>query len=699
MRRNTWNKLTRSCCIILLLFMILGLSTAYIYIRESQAFTHELTSQLSLLSQVKAQSLERWFSAHISLGQLIMHDRLFTRSASTWFKTGSPQDRQALESRLQEYLQIYHLRSALLTGTDGIPLTGSMPDTPSVQLDSEELRTAFESNSPRVLIRSCTRCPLTHAILICPIVSELDEPLGAVLLEAVADEDLLTLFDYWPTSYGQTPETLITGREQRIRTGTEDYQPLQITPETDSALYRHITRESGGAMGDTVFMTGIDEHAVPVLIAQTPIDGTPWQLSVKIDQQEVLTHWHQRSALIIAASILIAAIVTAGVFILTYGEKRRYTRQLHAAQHALGESEQRYQELLENTPSGVFIIDEKGIIQDINSKAGSMTGYAKRELQDHHLRYIIPKEQYDCAQERLMQLQHTGHAVWDMQYRLKQGELRWGQWEFMHITRDLCIGYLQDITETKLYEQQQQVLEERLQQRSRLESVGRLAGGIAHDFNNYLQAILGYTLLIEDLIDPADTTCIEYLREVAHSAQLSAALTHQLLGFAREQDSSPQVIDLNTHIQNSLPLLSGLNGERIALQFIQYSHFTAIHMDPYQIDHILKCLIVNAGEAIDGNGTVIIALEAIHICRTTGFLKTGYYAQLQISDDGRGMDRELTDHIFEPFYSTKEEHLGAGMGLSSIYGIIQQNGGSIEVFSEPEKGTRVTIHIPLAVNT
>lgn len=255
----------------------------------------------------------------------------------------------------------------------------------------------------------------------------------------------------------------------------------------------------------------------------------------------------------------------------------------------------------------------------------------------------------------------------------------------------------QDIVERKKAEEDRLKLQEMLNQSQKLEAIGRLAGGVAHDFNNMLAAIIGYAELAMFKITPEDQS-YRYFTEILKTSQRSADLTRQLLAFARKQSITPQVIDLNHSISGILKLLHRLIGEEIALNWQPAQDLWKVKIDTTHVDQILVNLIINARDAISGNGN--ISIESSNITIDNSFnkdhqdIKPGEYVQLIISDNGCGMSPETISHIFEPFFTTKTSGKGTGLGLSTVYGIVKQNDGYICVNSELNKRTEFKIYLP-----
>ncbi len=255
----------------------------------------------------------------------------------------------------------------------------------------------------------------------------------------------------------------------------------------------------------------------------------------------------------------------------------------------------------------------------------------------------------------------------------------------------------QEIATRKLAEERQRKSEEQLQQAQKIESIGRLAGGIAHDFNNMLGVILGHTEIALEQVDPALPLHAE-LNEIQKAARRSADLTRQLLAFSRKQPIVPKVLDLNETVAGMLTMLRRLIGEHINLTWQPGAGLCRVKMDPSQIDQILTNLCVNSRDAITRTGNITVRSDNITLgeayCADHLDAVPGQYVLLEVIDDGCGMKKNILAHVFEPFFTTKELGKGSGLGLSTVYGIVTQNKGSITANSESGKGTTISIYLP-----
>ena len=238
-------------------------------------------------------------------------------------------------------------------------------------------------------------------------------------------------------------------------------------------------------------------------------------------------------------------------------------------------------------------------------------------------------------------------------------------------------------------------------QAQRAQAIGRVAGGVAHEFNNCLTSISGYTELIRREIEEGDPL-LEDLDAIEQSAKRAAQLIHQLLAYTRRQVLRPRVASLNEIVEGIEPVLRSLVGEEIGLTVVPGAESDSVRVDRGQIEQVITNLVLNAEEAIEGpGGKIDLRTETVEITATdarkyTYQVNQGPYVSLVVADDGVGMDAETQRHAFEPFYTTKEDGLGVGLGLSTAYGVVKQSGGYVWVHSTPAEGTTVRVLLPLA---
>lgn len=360
------------------------------------------------------------------------------------------------------------------------------------------------------------------------------------------------------------------------------------------------------------------------------------------------------------------------------------------AEEELRKSEAKFRSYVELSPFGVFISDASGNYVDANPAASDITGYTREELLSMTILDLIPPDGKEMAAAHFAQIEATGFAEAVIPYVQKNGTLRLWNVTAVPLNDQRFLGFVQDVTE-------RDQMEEQIRSVQKLDAIGQLAGGVAHDFNNLLMGIMGYTGLCLDEVE-ADNPIREWLDEIMVEAKRSADIVRQLLAFSRKQTIAPRLLNLNDTVENMLKMLRRLIGEDIDLLWQPGWHLATIKIDPGQVDQIMANLCVNARDAIGGVGKVTIETANVILddayCETHSEVDPGDFVMLAISDNGSGMDAETRANIFEPFFTTKKLGDGTGLGLSTVYGIVKQNGGSINVYSEPGEGTVFRIYFP-----
>ena len=356
------------------------------------------------------------------------------------------------------------------------------------------------------------------------------------------------------------------------------------------------------------------------------------------------------------------------------------------------ESEQRYRLLFEASPDAILLMAVDGTVYSANPAACAMFGVSEDELRTRGFGAFIDTGDPRLG-DQLIQQVRSGTARGELRLRRAGGEVFEAEGSSGAITtggEQRIWIILRDVSGRK-------ALESRLLQAQKMESVGRLAGGVAHDFNNMLQVILSYAEMSLPQVDPQGAVA-RSLKQIHAAARRSADLTGQLLAFARKQTVSPKVLDLAAAVEGTLKMLQRLIGEDIDLAWKPRGRGGKVRIDPSQLDQVLANLAVNARDAIQGVGKLTVEtgeaeFDAAYCAEHPGYVP-GRYMMLGVSDTGRGMDKETMGHLFEPFFTTKALGKGTGLGLATLYGIVRQNEGFVNVYSEVGVGTTFRIYFP-----
>jgi len=359
----------------------------------------------------------------------------------------------------------------------------------------------------------------------------------------------------------------------------------------------------------------------------------------------------------------------------------------------------KYSDLYDFAPVGYFNLDRGGVIRAVNVTGARFLGGERSALLEQNLDGFLSDDTKAPFHDFLARVfGGSAQAACEVTLQREGGEPVFLQVEAVASeSGEDCRAMIVDISELKRAEEQQSRLEEQLHQAQKMESVGRLAGGVAHDFNNMLSVIIGQANLALMDLDPGHPLFVT-LEEIRKAAERSADLTRQLLAFARRQAVAPKVLDLNQTIGGMLTMLQRIIGENIKLVWQPGDELWPARVDPSQIDQILTNLCSNSRDSIPEVGRITIetrncTVDESYSAHNAGFVP-GEYVKLAVSDNGRGMDKEVQAHVFEPFYTTKGVGKGTGLGLATVFGAVKQNNGFINVYSEPGLGTTFTIYLP-----
>ncbi|MEO7455656.1 MAG: PAS domain S-box protein [Gemmatimonadaceae bacterium] len=365
------------------------------------------------------------------------------------------------------------------------------------------------------------------------------------------------------------------------------------------------------------------------------------------------------------------------------------TSARRAAQDELAERETRYRSLTEASFDGI-VTSVDGIITEVNEGFAEMFGYAPGDVIGMPATQFIDERSHD---EVLGYMRGERAGRHEFLGRHADGsEVVFESAGRTHVVNgaSIRISAIRDMTDRR-------ALEAQYRQAQKMEAVGRLAGGVAHDFNNLLTVITSYTsMILEDMM--RDDPRRDDLKAVLHAADGAASLTRQLLAFSRQQRIEPRLVTLDSVVENAERMLQRVIGEDIVLSTIPCATESSVCMDPGQIEQVIMNLAVNARDAMPAGGSLLIATrvevrDATRIAEEWS-AQSGRYAVLVVRDTGTGMTERTRSRLFEPFFTTKEPGKGTGLGLATIYGIVQQGGGFIEVESELGRGSEFRIYLP-----
>ncbi len=367
------------------------------------------------------------------------------------------------------------------------------------------------------------------------------------------------------------------------------------------------------------------------------------------------------------------------------------------SEKALANEKEKFRTLVEEIPLGIFLIGPDGRVEYINPKFADMFGYALNDIETEADWFgkAFPNMEY---RQQVMEswredFEQAGPGMtFPRKYRVtcKDGSEKIVLFVSIVLASKEQLVVCQDIT-------RQDALEAQLMHSQKMESIGRLASGVAHDFNNLLTTIIGNAdcaLMDFEEQDPRR----EIILEIKEAADRAAGLTRQLLAFSRKQPSRPEIVDLNAKISEIRKMLERLIGEDIELELFLAEELAAVKIDPGQTEQIIMNLAVNARDAMPTGGKLAIETATVDLSKNDPLspveLAPGNYVLINITDTGTGMSPEIQSRVFEPFFTTKGKGKGTGLGLSTVYGIVKQNNGNIQIYSELGKGTTIKIFLP-----
>ena len=365
------------------------------------------------------------------------------------------------------------------------------------------------------------------------------------------------------------------------------------------------------------------------------------------------------------------------------------------AEEALRSSERRYRTIVETTTEGVWMIAPDGHTVFANRRLAELLGESADALEGRPFWDFMTEETLEQVKE-MRRESRRGPLEGELELRAADGRRLWVHGNTAPIFEDGeyrgQLALVTDITTRRQADEERVRLEKRLRQHERMESVGQLAGGIAHDFNNLLAVILTYANFASDQLEghPAK----DDIDEIGRAAERAAALTRQLLVFSRRELAQPEVLDLNEVVEDTRSMLQRTLGEDVRLELRPARPLWALKADRGQLEQVIVNLAINARDSMLRGGTITVETANVHLDEAFGDVEPGPYVRLAVTDTGAGMPPEVAARVFEPFFTTKPTGEGTGLGLSTVYGIVKQAGGRIDVYSEQGVGTVFKVYLP-----
>ncbi|RKY84990.1 hypothetical protein DRQ09_07880 [candidate division KSB1 bacterium] len=401
-------------------------------------------------------------------------------------------------------------------------------------------------------------------------------------------------------------------------------------------------------------------------------------------------------AIVVASHKYNAFTVNDLSFILNIANQASIAIKNERLTRELKESEKRFRKVIEQSRDGIFIGDIEGNVILYNKAMKEITGYTSKEVNRYGwFNLVYPDEKVRKeAIERARSVHQEKLKYYEAEIICKNGtkkNISFSVTPFKIEKEIYNLGIMTDITEYKR-------LQEQLFFSQKMESIGRLAGGIAHDFNNILTGIMGYSELLMQKYGPEHPDHFA-LDVIFKGTERAATLTQQLLGFARGGKYNPVPLDMNDSILNTLKIVEKSFEKNIDLKLDLSQDLKLVEADRTQMEQVISNILINAKDAMPSGGEIHIKTQNIFLpedyCRVFPELEPGFYVKTSITDTGIGMPKEIKDKIFEPFFTTKGKGRGTGLGLSTVYGIIKNHRGQINVYSEPGEGSTFNIYLPV----
>ncbi len=531
-----------------------------------------------------------------------------------------------------------------------------------------------------------------------------EETTESIVLDALFSQDITDSgsFDIrgeiWKTTFGRMLQALpigallvddalsITAANEACRTISADYEDI-----LGSQLCDLYATEFGKQRARSVSQAVLKDRKPRVLFGMLDICGKKVWGRATLRSIRIMS---DRFILVLLENLT----VETEQLILNQKQHKALQKEIAERKHseeALKCSETRFRQIYDKAPLMMLSLDRDGTIRSANAKCVQSLGYSQEELLGQKIHLLLSEESKVAFPLSFRTLWTTGE-IRDCSSRYLTKDRK--QIEALIdgvIVEDSAWGPVSLLTVRDVTHEW--LLEKQLREAQKMQALGTLAGGVAHDFNNLLQIIFGYAELVMMRLKK-DSPNYQGLRTIRETARRGSELVKQVLAFSRRVESNPRPFDLNHEVVKSSQLLERTIPKMISIQVNLDESLHTIFADPIQVEQIVLNLAVNAKDAMPDGGTLTLETRNVSFdksyCRQNPEVQPGDYVCLRISDTGHGMEREVMEHIFEPFFSTKKPGEGTGLGLSTVFGLVKIHGGHISCDSEPGRGTVMQVYFP-----
>ncbi len=686
-------------CLVVISLLVLGV---FFYQYQKKQIREQVVNDLSSIIELKVARLVNWRHERLADAYVLSKTPFLIKGVEHWLSEQDEKDLNELLKRLQllrEHNMYSDIKFIDIDGKVRFELDAKYHFHPE---GVEAMKQAIMEKKPVFADLHSSDDSNIHLSIVAPVFSTEDAsvPRGAFILTINATDFLFPLLESWPVPC-DTAETLLVRKDGDSVLFLNELRHMKNTAlKLRIPLTRRDVPAVMAVLGKEGVVDGVDYRGVKVFSVIKAVPESPWFMISKIDQKEALQVWKFISTLILAfifLSLLSAALATYAYW---QRESKSHLLELMNSESRRQLSEDRFKTTLSSIGDGVIATDSKGNVEFMNPIAESLTGWTFSEALGKPLETvfkIINENTRQTIENPALKVIREGQIVGLANHTIlvsKDGTERpiADSGAPIRGQNDEILGVVLVFRD----QSEERKILERLTQSEKMEAIGILAGGIAHDFNNMLQVIIGHAQLAKR--NCPDDKLNNSLSEIEKAAQRSSNLTKQLLGFARKQVISPKVQNLNDIVPGITSMLRRLIGEDIDLAWIPGNELWNVKVDASQIDQILANLAVNARDAISGSGRITIETSNIVLdqaaCAEHPEYLPGDYVMIAVSDNGCGMDKDTLSHIFEPFFSTKAVGKGTGLGLATVFGIVKQNNGYINVYSEIRNGSTFKIYLP-----